>query len=678
MAVRRNIGIIAHIDAGKTTLTEKLLHASGTIRRAGAVDDGSTISDWQRQEQERGITIGSAAMTCKWRDLVMTIVDTPGHVDFTIEVTRCLHVLDGAIVVFSGPDGVQAQTLTNWVHVVERGLPAIGFVNKLDQAGFDEEHVLADIQLRLGIIPLPLQIPIHVERTRLTLLDVISGARLTWDKLEKKSGVREPTHQTGQLSKPLEIRRVEALDRIADAVIDYDDEFAERYLNDELVSQEIWLRALRAATLARHCLPLFYGCARAGVGPGELLTWLPWLLPEPEVHPFSRRLLSSVDSYNSQAPVVAYVFKTEPRGAGTTIAFIRVFSGEVRQGQSLFAVGDENPVKVQSLLRLFGGEGEEVSCLEAGEIGGLVFDDVHPPFDSGSTLSTDAEWGHRLEMLSVPSPVIALKVEAQADADHQRMRQALERLVVHDPSMAVLTDAQTGDTLLAGMGNLHLELALERLRVDEGLDLRHGAPQPRNRALVLKPATAQSNVTVHDATHGYVELTLSITPRAPDQSSEAIIEIDAGLNSRWVSAAIAGVEGVVIHDHDVVHVTVCVEALVTQGGSVEHRHVWQAARDAAVSALAQADLWIAEPWMHVSILVPNDAVGRVSGDLARRRARIVATISRDTVQVLTVESPLAEMIEYATALRSLTGGMGTFTMRPAGYRPLAGRSDLII
>ena len=351
MAHRRNIGIIAHIDAGKTTLTEKLLHASGTIRRAGAVEDGSTISDWQRQEQERGITIGSAAVTCRWRDLLMTIVDTPGHVDFTIEVTRCLRVLDGAIVVFSGPDGVQAQTLTNWVHLVERGLPAIGFVNKLDQAGFREEHVLAEIQLRLGIAPVPLQIPVHVGRSELTLLDVISGAQFSWDKLEKKSGVREPTRHMGPPSEALEAKRLQALDRLAEAVIDYDDELAERYLNDEPISQEIWLRALRAATLARHCLPLFYGCARAGAGPGELLTWLTRLLPEPEVHPFSLRSHSPAGLPYPDVPMVAYVFKTEPRGARTTIAFIRVFAGEVRKGQSLFVVGRPNAIEVQSLLR---------------------------------------------------------------------------------------------------------------------------------------------------------------------------------------------------------------------------------------------------------------------------------------------------------------------------------------
>ncbi|MGB0590957.1 MAG: GTP-binding protein [Myxococcota bacterium] len=670
MRIRRNIGIVAHIDAGKTTLTEQILHATGVLRRPGAVEDGSTVSDWQRQEQERGITIGSAAVVCRWNDVELTLIDTPGHVDFSIEVSRALTVLDGTVVIFSGPDGVQAQTQTVWHQVAQHDLPAIGLVNKLDRPGYDDDALLEEIRERLGIEPLRLQVPVRFGGSELSLIDLLSGQLLTWNLVQKKAGVRPPdvsqlTDEHDQLVRQL------GLEQIADAVASSHDDFAERYLAGDDLSRQDWLTAIARATAARAVLPLIYGVARSGAGPAQVLDAVVDLLPGPEAvqspRVFKVGTAIEVGRHDSLAPA-AFVFKTERRPRGRRAAYLRVFSGTLRAEEHLRVVGEDGSFQASQLVRLMGSDELEVTALEAGTVGALILHDGAPRLRTGQTLTTGHELNVTFESLLVPTPVISASLEAEDEAEDQRMRQLLDEFVHDDPSLEVLHDRDTGQTLLAGMGELHLELALERLQQDEGLRCRVGSPRPRMRRMIAKATTASSTCVQDGPQRGVTTVGVCLRPSDTTEIETVSWGVPMSLEIPSKRAVEAGVLHALIHTHDLVGVSVEITALAMSGGAVNPRMLWDAGHGAVLEALAQVEVSPAEPWMSVTVATPESSVGRVSGDLARRRAKILGSESRGTIQVLHVEAPLGEMIHYATALRSLTAGRGTFSMRPSRFR----------
>jgi elongation factor G len=670
MRARRNIGIVAHIDAGKTTLTEQLLHATGVLRRPGAVEDGSTVSDWQRQEQERGITIGSAAVVCRWGDVELTLIDTPGHVDFTIEVSRALTVLDGTVVIFSGPDGVQAQTQTVWHQVSQHDLPAIGLINKLDRPGCDDAALLSAIRDRLGIEPLPLQIPLRFGGSELTLLDLLTGQLLTWNLVQKKAGVRPPQLAPIVTDHDRDMRQ-EGLERIANAVASSDDLFAERYLSGDPLTLEDWNGAIARATQARAVLPLIYGVARSGAGPAQLLDAVVNLLPGPEAVPSPRvfRVGTGVPAgrHRSTLPA-AFVFKTERRPRGRRAAFIRVFSGQFTADDVLRVVPGGRSCRPRQLVRLMGSEELEVSCLAAGTVGAIILEDDAPKLRTGDTLTTSASLDVTFEPLFVPTPVISVSLEADDEAEDRRMRHLLEEVVHDDPSLAVLHDRDTGQTLLAGMGELHLELTLERLTQEEGLRCRVGHPRPRSRSMIAKPARAMGKCVDEGPPRGLVEVTVALRPSERTEVESVTWALNVSLDSSLRRALEAGIIHAVVHQADLVGVEATIEVLAVSGGAVNPRMLWDAGLNAVSECLKLTDICPAEPWMSVTVETPEAAVGRVTGDLARRRAKIVGSESRGSIQVLRVEAPLAEMIHYATTLRSLTAGGGTFSMRPSRFR----------
>ena len=674
MRARRNIGIVAHIDAGKTTLTEQILHATGILRRPGAVEDGSTVSDWQRQEQERGITIGSAAVVCKWNDVELTLIDTPGHVDFSIEVSRALTVLDGTVVIFSGPDGVQAQTQTVWHQVAQHELPAIGLINKLDRPGYDDAALLTEIRERLGIEPLPLHVPIRFGGSELTLLDVLNGQLLTWNYVQKKAGVRAPTVAPIE-DEHDELLRQLALERIADAVASSDDGFAERYLSGETLGRAEWLEAIARATVAREVLPLLYGVARTGAGPAQLLDAVVELLPSPEgvrrPRVFQAGTGVPYDNYAFDRPA-AFVFKTERRPRGRRAAYLRVFSGSFRAGDSFQVVPEGVAFKPDELVRLLGSDELEVAELQSGTVGALILPDDAPRLRTGQTLTTGVGLDVTFESLLVPTPVISVSLEAEDESEDQRMRHLLDEFIHDDPSLVVLHDRDTGQTLLAGMGELHLELALERLQQDEGLRCRVGQPRPRNRRMITDPTQAKVSRVQKGPPRGAVEVEVALKPSETTEIDKVGWNVSASLDPPHQKALEAGVLHALTHDHDLVGLEATIVSLQVSGGAVNPRMLWDAGYGAVSEALAAIEVSQAEPWMSVTVATPEAAVGRVSGDLARRRAKILGSNSRGTIQVLHVEAPLGEMIHYATALRSLTGGRGTFSMRPCRFRPRLG------
>ncbi|MEZ4267767.1 MAG: GTP-binding protein [Myxococcota bacterium] len=485
MDALRNIGIVAHIDAGKTTLTEQLLVLTGFLRSPGSVEDGTTVADWRRSERERGITIGSAAVTTRWRDHEITIVDTPGHVDFTLEVERTLTVIEGVVLVLSAPDGVQAQTQTVWHQAARHRLPAIAFVNKLDRPGVDDAALQDQIREHLGLEPVPLQILLPAEPDRLRLLDLVTGQVLEWRDLGLRSGPREPLIGT-IANEDEEFELLLGRERLADAVSPWDDALTAMILEDRVPTEADWRRAITAAVHARGCLPLIYGVARAGVGPAQLLDAVVDFLPSPRRGPV-RTVFDCAAPENTASwpppdaqPATAFVFKTEWRGRGRRIAWIRVFAGSVTTSSSLSRPRDAADLALSELVRLSGGTDEPVDRLDAGTIGAILGHAGGPLPLMGDTLVEGVpRWA--FEPVAVPAPVIAVALEAPDPESDLEMRRVLEELVTDDPSLAVVTDSATGQTLLLGMGELHLELVTEELLRDRDLRCRIGAPRAHLR-----------------------------------------------------------------------------------------------------------------------------------------------------------------------------------------------------
>ncbi|MCC6625643.1 MAG: GTP-binding protein [Deltaproteobacteria bacterium] len=667
---RRNIGILAHIDAGKTTVTEHLLHLGGVVRRPGTVDAGTTVTDWMLEEQERGITIASAAITFPWRGVDVTVIDTPGHVDFTLEVERALRVLDGAVLVVSGPDGVQAQTETVWHQVLRRGAPAIAFVNKLDRPGFDPERVLADLRERLGVVPVPLQWPLAWDERRVELLDVLTGERLVWDV---DPDVRAPIPPAVEPAIGLETLRASALERIVDAVASHDDALAEEVLAGGTPSIEVFRRALALATRARACVPIVWGAARWGVGIGPLADAIVTLLPEPgPTVAFERGGAHQV--IDPDGAPAAFVFKTEPRRGGVTLAFLRVFASALASRAPLVRTPDGAALGSPALVKVAGQDYDPVARLEAGEVGALLYEgDATVLPRTGDTIGP-AVLPFTFEPIRPPDPVIERVVEAPDASSHERMMAALRRLVADDPSLRLGTDRETGAAILSGMGELHLEVAIARAGRASALTLRAGAPRARTRWLLTgAEATGEAEVT-HPTGRSRVRVAAQVRSRPAGATTPSVIVRPTIERADLREALLAGLASGLGHDglgaRQALDVDVIVTDVEVHGGDAIAPVMYRdAAAWATERALVAGGLAEAEPWGTLVVTAPDAAIGRVVGDLARRRARIQRTESRGPIQEIVAEAPLAELIGYATALRNLTAGRGLFSVEPSFYRP---------
>ncbi len=662
----RNIGIMAHIDAGKTTTTERILYYTGRTYKMGEVHEGAAVMDWMVQEQERGITITSAATTAFWRDFRVNIIDTPGHVDFTVEVERSLRVLDGAVAVFDAVAGVEPQSETVWRQADRYGVPRIAFMNKMDRVGADFFAAVQSMVDRLGARPVPVQLPIGQEEHIRGVVDHIEMNALVWtDSLGTETEVSD-------IPAELSEQAAEYHHQLIDAVADHDDELMETYLEDEAaVTPEMLHRALRAATLDLTVVPVLCGSAFKNKGIQPLLDavveYLPSPLDVPPVHgvdPRTEHDLSRRPAIDEPFAALAFKVMTDPYVGKLT--YVRVYSGRITQGAKVLNTTTGRTERVGRILQMHANHREERDEIGAGEIAALV---GLKQTTTGETLAVDTA-PIRLEAMSFPDPVISVAIEPKTKADQDKLANALQRLADEDPTFRVRTDEETGQTLIAGMGELHLEIIVDRLLREFSVDANVGRPQVAYRETAGRPAEKIEGRFVRQ-TGGrgqYGHVVIDLEPAEPGDGYEFIDKIVGGKIPReYIPAVDLGIqeamESGILAGYPVVDIRV-----VLKDGSYHDVDSSEIAFKVAGSmafkaAMQRAKPKLLEPVMAVEVVTPEEYLGDVMGDLNSRRGHVEGLEPRGNAQVITAKVPLATMFGYATDLRSTTQGRATFTMQ---------------
>ncbi|MCA9618126.1 MAG: elongation factor G [Myxococcales bacterium] len=646
----RNFGIVAHVDAGKTTLTERILHVTGRIRRTGDVHDGNTVTDFDPSERSHGITINAASVRCDWQGHVLQLIDTPGHIDFGLEVERSLRVLDGAVVVLDGVAGVEAQTEGVWRQCDRHGVPRLAFVNKLDRPGSDMSATLTAMRARFDVEPVAIQWPLGKERDFVGVADLIHQRRLEW-----RDG--ELTITSGLPAEALAARA---------ALVEMGDHFGAG--SDP--TPEGLVAALREATLAGLVVPTLGGSAYKHRGVEPLLDAVVALLPAPKDRRVGTADGEALEA-DPEAPLAALCFKLEEQTFGR-VAMVRIYRGTLRRGEVVLHPRTGRTFRVGRLLHVFADRHDEVQALAAGEIGAIV----GMPLGTGDTLC-DPSHPVALEAIAVPEPVMRVALEPRSRREQAALGAALAKLVSADPSLRLETDPETGQTVLAGLGELHLAIALERLAAH---DVVVNAKPPRVAYREALGQSVEQSFTLKKQTGGpgtYAQVELRIEPAEP---GVGLVFEDAlrgeELPRHYLPAVRAGVEQAMqigpIGGYPIPDARVTV-----LGGKAHERdssdHAFQAAAARAFSlAAAQSEGCLLEPIMSVRIETPGDRLGEVIGDLGRRRGRVLGMDPKATTTVVRAEAPLAELFGYSGALRAATGGRGSFSLSLASYAPVPG------
>jgi len=677
----RNIGIIAHIDAGKTTTTERILFYTGRTHRLGSVDDGTTITDWMEQERERGITITSAAVTCFWRDCQINIVDTPGHIDFTAEVQRSLRVLDGGLVVFDGTAGVEPQSETVWRQAKQFGVPLVAYINKMDKLGADFPHAVGTIRDRLKANPIPIQWPIGVEDTFRGVVDLMEWRAIVWsDELGAK-------FEEIPIPDDVKDRASEARETMLEAIVETDDDLLERYLEGETISPDELRHALRAATIAGVIQPVLCGSALRNRGVQPLLDAVVDFLPSPvDIPPIEgenpKKERVEKRPADPSGPLAALVFKIATDPYAGRLAYFRIYSGTIDRGNVYLNPAKHTRERVTRLLRMFADRREEVDTLKAGDIGATVGLKNTVTGDTLSAMHAPIV----LESIEFPEPVIRVAVEPKTVADQERLDEALDRLAEEDPTFRVHTDEGTGQTILSGMGELHLEILVDRMLREFRVAANVGRPRVSYKETVTQ--TGRSEVVFNRMLAGkpqYARVVLEVSPmdtgeasifenhtRPQDLAAEYVEAVRAGALESLESGFLAG--------YPLVGVRIClIEAEANEQLSTDIAFK-AAAAQAFRQATEKAEPVLLEPVMYVEVVMPEGFLGDVLGDLNARGAEVRSMEPRPGGgQAARAYVPLAEMFGYATDLRSLTQGRGTFTMEFHHYDPVdAERMDAIV
>jgi elongation factor G len=662
----RNIGIMAHIDAGKTTTTERILYYTGRTHKMGEVHEGAAVMDWMAQEQERGITITSAATTAFWRDFRINIIDTPGHVDFTVEVERSLRVLDGAIAVFDSVAGVEPQSETVWRQADRYRVPRIAFINKMDRVGADFFAAVQSMVDRLGAHPVPIQLPIGTEEHFRGVVDVIEMQGVVW---EDALGMDPKTIEI-----PTELQeQVEAYHhQLIDAVAEHDEELLETYLLDEAsVTPEMIRRALRKATLAIAVTPVLLGSAFKNKGVQPLLDgvvdYLPSPLDVPPVHGVDPRTEHELSRRPAEdEPFSALAFKVMSDPYVGKLTYFRVYSGKVGAGDRVLNVTTGKTERIGRLLQMHANHREEREEIGAGEIVAAV---GLKATTTGDTLSTEAA-PIRLESMTFPDPVISVAIEPKTKADQDKLAQALGRLSEEDPTFRVRSDEETGQTIIAGMGELHLEIIVDRLMREFNVNANVGRPQVAYRETIGKPVEKVEGRFVRQ-TGGrgqYGHAVINMEPGEPGEGYEFVDKIVGGKIPReYVSSVDLGIqeamESGILAGYPVVDIRVqLVDGSYHDVDSSEMAFKI-AGSMAFKNAMQRAKPKLLEPIMAVEVVTPEDYLGDVMGDLNARRGRVEGLEPRGNAQAIRARVPLATMFGYATDLRSTTQGRATFTMQ---------------
>ena len=661
----RNIGIAAHIDAGKTTLSEAMLFLSGKKHRFGEVDEGQATLDWMPQERERGITITAAATTLPWKGHTVNLIDTPGHVDFTAEVERALRVVDGMIALFCAVGGVEAQSETVWRQAERYGVPRIAFVNKMDRVGADFAGVVEEMRRDLGANPVPIVLPMGAEDEFCGLIDL-----LTLEAILLREG--ENGGEPPRLPIPQEFRREAqaARERLVEAVAEADDLFLERYLSGEVSEAEL-RRALRRATLAGKIVPVLAGSAAKLKGVRRLLDAVVDFLPSPGDLPAVRgswegQTLERLPS--PEAPLSALIFKIQADRHVGKVYFVRVYSGVLRAGNPVLNAGRGTVQRVGRLFQVHANERLPVEELRAGEVGALVgLDEAH----TGDTLcAPDAPI--LLEAMDFPSPVLDLAISPVRKTDADRLSRALAALVAEDPTLSLRADPETGELVVSGMGELHLEIVVDRLRREFGVEVTSGAPQVAYRETPLRAGNFEHKLVKQTGGRGqYAHILFRVEPAAPGTGLEFESRVVGGrIPKEYIPAVRKGLVEAMA-EGPLGFPVVDLKFLLLDGSYHEVDSSEQAFRTCAAQALREAlrrlGTLLLEPVMHLEVTVPEEHVGAVVGDLSARRGKLLGLESKGSLAVVVGRAPLAELFGYATALRSLTSGRGSFTMRFEHY-----------
>jgi elongation factor G len=662
----RNIGIMAHIDAGKTTTTERILYYTGRTHKMGEVHEGAAVMDWMAQEQERGITITSAATTAFWRDFRINIIDTPGHVDFTVEVERSLRVLDGAIAVFDSVAGVEPQSETVWRQADRYRVPRIAFINKMDRVGADFFGAVQSMIDRLGARPVPVQLPIGQEEHFRGVVDLVEMQGVVWeDDLGTKTATIEIPEQ---LREQVE----EYHHQLIDAVAEHDEELLETYLLDEAsVTPDMIRRALRKATLAIAVTPVLCGSAfkNKGVQPllDAVIDYLPSPLEVPPVHGIDPRTGKELSRRPAEEePFSALAFKVMSDPYVGKLTYFRVYSGKVRAGERVLNVTTGRTERIGRLLQMHANHREERDEIGAGEIVAAV---GLKATTTGDTLAVDSA-PIRLEAIEFPDPVISVAIEPKTKADQDKLSQGLARLAEEDPTFRVRTDEETGQTLISGMGELQLEVLVDRLRREFNVDANVGRPQVAYRETIDRRVDKVEGRFVRQ-TGGrgqYGHAIINMEPAESGEGYEFLDKIVGGKIPReYIPAVDLGIqeamEAGVLAGYPVVDVRVeLVDGSYHDVDSSEMAFK-VAGSMAFKSAMQKAKPKLLEPVMAVEVVTPEEYLGDVMGDLNARRGRVEGLEPRGNAQAVRARVPLATMFGYATDLRSMTQGRATFTMQ---------------
>ncbi|WP_286724255.1 elongation factor G [Pelotomaculum sp. PtaB.Bin117] len=664
----RNIGIMAHIDAGKTTTTERILFYTGKVHKIGEVHDGAATMDWMVQEQERGITITSAATSCRWRDSQINIIDTPGHVDFTVEVERSLRVLDGAVAVFCSVGGVEPQSETVWRQADKYGVPRIAFINKMDRVGADFHRGVKMIKERLGANPVALQIPIGMEDKFHGVIDLVRNKAIIYiDELGVDS---EETDIPPELAEEASIFR----NKLIEAVAESDENLMMKYVENEELTEKDLHEGIRKATLAVQIIPVLCGSAFKNKGVQPLLDAIVDYLPAPTEVPPMRGVdpesgAEEIRAARDDEPFAALAFKIMADPYVGKLTFFRVYSGSLQSGSYIFNSTKHRRERIGRILRMHANHREDITEVFAGDIVAAV---GLKATSTGDTLC-DEKAPVYLESMDFPEPVIQVAIEPKTKMDQEKMGIALQKLAEEDPTFRINTDAETGQTLISGMGELHLEIIIDRMLREFNVEANVGRPQVAYKETIRKKVKAEGKFVRQSGGRGqYGHVVLEIEPRGPGSGyeftskviggvipKEYIPAVDAGVKEAQENGILAGFPmvdiGVTLLDgsyHDVDSS----EMAFKIAGSIGFKN-----------AAGKAGAVLLEPVMKVEVVVNDEYMGDVIGDVNSRRGRIEDMEPRNGMQIIHALVPLAEMFGYATDLRSRTQGRGTYSMQFSHY-----------
>ena len=671
----RNVGIMAHIDAGKTTTTERILFYTGVSHKMGEVHHGSATMDWMAQEQERGITITSAATTCFWQGMDgsrkqhrINIIDTPGHVDFTIEVERSLRVLDGAVAVFDSVGGVEPQSETVWRQANKYAVPRVAFVNKMDRMGADFPRVLDQIRERLGANPIAVQIPIGAEEQFAGVVDLISMKAIIWSDADQ--GL---TFTTSDIPEELQATATDARELLVEAAAEADESLMDQYLESGELSEDDIRRGLRAQTLANKAVPVLCGSAFKNKGVQTLLDAIVDYMPAPDDVPPVEGILDNDSTEtrpaNDEAPFAALVFKIANDKHVGSLAFLRVYSGVVKTGDMVFNPLRGKKERIGRLLQMHANNREEIKEVRAGDIAAAV---GLKEVGTGDTLCVQRS-AIALERMEFPEPVISVAVEPKTLADQEKMATALERLAKEDPSFRVRTDEDSGQIIISGMGELHLDIIVDRMSREFNVVANVGKPQVSYRETIRKPVEAEGKfVRQTGGTGQYGHVLLRLEPQERGTGYEFVSEIVGGtIPKEFIPAVKQGIEDSLANGVLGGYPMVDLRVTLYDGSYHDVDSNENAFRIAGTMGFRNgandAEPTLLEPMMKVEVVTPEEYMGDVMGDLNRRRGIVVGMDEQPGGKVVKAQVPLAQMFGYSTDLRSATQGRAVYSMEFESY-----------